>query len=44
MLPESDFFFQMLAGGTGEGWVIEEDSDVINMQIDFILFGGWREG
>lgn len=44
MLPDSDFLFQMLAGGNGEGWVIGEDSDFINVRIYFILFEGWREG
>ena len=44
MLPDSDFLVQMLAGGKGEGWVIGEDSDFINVRIYFILFEGWREG
>jgi len=38
MLPDSDFLFQMLAGGNGEGWGVGEDSDFINVQIYFI----WR--
>ena len=32
MLPDSDFLFQMLAGGNGEGWGVGEDSDCLALQ------------